>query len=142
MMTKLNGSPKQIAWAEKIRAQKIAEVVKIVDEFENHKRGTLTDGSMICETLTSEAQSALANLRSYDDAEFWIDRRWRMGVSIKLDVVLEVRLADAGMKVIPGVSIDNGAYQPQLVWEIYQSIVKKWTTDHAAELEAQFNAIR
>lgn len=58
------GSEKQIAWAEKIKAQKLTELDALIA-----KSTTALDDA------PQEVKDAISALRNIDDARYWIDNR-------------------------------------------------------------------
>ena len=70
-MTELTGTPKQIAWAEKIRA----DIIGKIDKMPAQKQ---------YEQIKSQV---LATLKSIDSASWWIDRRGASVGAIVREVV-------------------------------------------------------
>ena len=71
-MTELTGTPKQIAWAEKIRADIIGKIDNMPAQNEQY------------EQIKSQV---LATLKSIDSASWWIDRRGASVGAIVREVV-------------------------------------------------------
>lgn len=74
----LTGSPKQIAWAEKIRFEKIQ---KAVDNFnlviDNEIEKFIED-----EEGREAKKAAIISVAGHSEAKWWIDNRYRIGEEI------------------------------------------------------------
>lgn len=73
-MVALTGSPKQVAWAERIRAAARAEISAVIGD----------------KTLTAEQQAALDRLYGQSSAGWWIDRSETRGARAWLTLASKI----------------------------------------------------
>jgi hypothetical protein len=75
-MQTLTGTDKQIAWAEKIRAEKLVEMRTFIDSFlvAGRKAGH-SDDELTSAPAYVAITAALAKIEAQDSASWWIDHR-------------------------------------------------------------------
>lgn len=89
MTSMTNGSPKQIEWADKIKAGKLASLPTYMsNDLDNTDR---TDA--VVAKVTAQYEAAAAYLNTIDDAQWWIDRKDSPGKALMLLATSALSLA-------------------------------------------------
>lgn len=74
-LPELTGSPKQIAWAETIRAQQIADADSTISTMEGNMSKAPEGQAEIAEKLLDAAKAIYQEIKGQAEASWWIDRR-------------------------------------------------------------------
>ena len=95
----MNGSEKQVQWAEDIKTEVAMKVAAYRDYYQNRfeQKGVAADDPR-WETIT-EANSTLDYLNRHDEAKWWIENLKGFGKTIELPGV-PVNLRDEGMRIV------------------------------------------
>uniref|UniRef100_UPI0035A041C1 hypothetical protein n=1 Tax=Clostridium sp. TaxID=1506 RepID=UPI0035A041C1 len=75
IMVELKGSPKQVAWAEKIRVEKLEKLQKGLEFFTKQAEKQTRKSSRAAMVLEGFART-IEILENAEDAATWIDLRW------------------------------------------------------------------
>ena len=106
----LTGSPKQIAWAEKIRPEVLERVQTYVERVQQARDRDVTDGRRASDQADLELRGlnfALQLVEQRRDASFWIDKRNACSPAI-----LESQCLESHFSGIPGFyAPEKGAWE-------------------------------
>ncbi len=83
----LIGSDKQIAWAETIRAEKLAEMNRLAEQIDVNAAADKAHAENPKVASADQAREALASIRGNTSSRFWIDNRSSSIVDLMRDIL-------------------------------------------------------